>query len=641
MGIVRKVRWIYMICSHCGADNPDDARKCARCGEPLKPGTEQSEKKKSSASSRIRKITVESVDSRSGFGRRGPSKNIPEGTAKPFTGAPQDDRGPTVEDTLDLSRFHLENEQLKEVNLEDTDFPENGPGVWGPSGEADMHGREMPEPRMKPARGGRGIRWIILGIAAVVVIAAVIIGILIWRPFGQDYADVILEGNRYYREANYGKAEEIYYKAVEMEPGEAEGYFCLAELYVALDDTEKAVEILSQGYERTGDAQLEQRIRELSGSIRPQADTEGSLAETGTPDTAEAPETSASDAGAKTAEGTVSWVLEPAIEAADIMPVPGCSVQEDIYSGNVSMLIRDGQTGLIDTAGNVVLEPQFQYILRCAGLLYGFRDDGSSVLINEDYTLNPDVTHEHDTVSYDYLWDDQQKAVFRIVHTPAGTIVEDTPYEVEAGTLVPVISGTVEAYTLENARYALAGADGLCTDFIYEDTGKRSWEGMMAVCLGGKWGFCSLEGTLVVPCEYDGAKYLGPVNSEAQSGYIQGAPYGYCEGYVAVKKDGKWGFLDQNGSAVLPFIFDEARPVQDGSAWVRYEGKWGRVLLSTQENENPASEKESGTAGQPSTTAPDSQQNKETEIPESKAPSNSADGASNSSDLTEGTSDAS
>ena len=98
---------------------------------------------------------------------------------------------------------------------------------------------------------------------------------------------------------------------------------------------------------------------------------------------------------------------------------------------------------------------------------------------------------------------------------------------------------------------------------------------------------------------YDGAKYLGPVNSEAQSGYIQGAPYGYCEGYVAVKKDGKWGFLDQNGSAVLPFIFDEARPVQDGSAWVRYEGKWGRVLLSTQENENPASEKrkrDSGTA---------------------------------------------
>ena len=293
---------------------------------------------------------------------------------------------------------------------------------------------------MKPARGGRGIRWIILGIAAVVVIAAVIIGILIWRPFGQNYADVILEGNRYYREANYGKAEEIYYKAVEMEPGEAEGYFCLAELYVALDDTEKAVEILSQGYERTGDAQLEQRIRELSGSIRPAGGTRKAAWR---------------KPGRRTRPKRRKPVLRMPGQRPQKVRCRGCwslrlkrrilcrfrdaPCRRIFIPENVSMLIRDGQAGLIDTAGNVVLEPQFQYILRCAGLLYGFRDDGSRVLINEDYTLNPDVTHEHATVSYDYLWDDQQKAVFRIVHTPAGTIVEDTPYEVEAGTLVPVI----------------------------------------------------------------------------------------------------------------------------------------------------------------------------------------------------------
>ncbi len=59
-----------MICSHCGADNTDDAVECTQCGEPLKSAADKNVKKKSNAASRIRKISVENVDSHSNPGRR-------------------------------------------------------------------------------------------------------------------------------------------------------------------------------------------------------------------------------------------------------------------------------------------------------------------------------------------------------------------------------------------------------------------------------------------------------------------------------------------------------------------------------------------------------------------------------------------
>ena len=144
--------------------------------------------------------------------------------------------------------------------------------------------------------------------------------------------------------------------------------------------------------------------------------------------------------------------------------------------------------------------------------------------------------------------------------------------------LVPVISGTRESYSLESPMYALAGSQGLKTDFIYENTGKCSWDGMMAVCRDGRWGYCNLDGAEVIPCEYDGADYVDTSNTEGLS-FVQGIPYGYSSGYVAVRKDGLWGYFDKSGQAASPFVFEDARPAYQGNAWVKYEGQWGVITL--------------------------------------------------------------
>ncbi|MBC7552418.1 MAG: WG repeat-containing protein [Taibaiella sp.] len=54
-------------------------------------------------------------------------------------------------------------------------------------------------------------------------------------------------------------------------------------------------------------------------------------------------------------------------------------------------------------------------------------------------------------------------------------------------------------------------------------------EGMAAVCIDGKWGYINTEGTLVVPCIYDD--------------YIDD----FCDGLVLVELKDDFGYIDKNG----------------------------------------------------------------------------------------------
>lgn len=52
------------------------------------------------------------------------------------------------------------------------------------------------------------------------------------------------------------------------------------------------------------------------------------------------------------------------------------------------------------------------------------------------------------------------------------------------------------------------------------------------------------------------------------------------EGYVPCKKYGKWGYLNLEGEEVTDFIFDNAKAVLNGYAYVSYQGKWGVLKLN-------------------------------------------------------------
>ena len=84
--------------------------------------------------------------------------------------------------------------------------------------------------------------------------------------------------------------------------------------------------------------------------------------------------------------------------------------------------------------------------------------------------------------------------------------------------------------------------------FKYDDVWDFS-EGLVAVKLNGKWGFIDKSGNEVVPLKYDWAG-------------------SFSEGLANVKLYGKFGFIDKSGKVVVPFEYDDAGAFSEGLARV-------------------------------------------------------------------------
>jgi hypothetical protein len=80
----------------------------------------------------------------------------------------------------------------------------------------------------------------------------------------------------------------------------------------------------------------------------------------------------------------------------------------------------------------------------------------------------------------------------------------------------------------------------------------------------GKYGYVNQLGATVIPFIYDDA----------------GA---FLEGLAAVKLNNKWGFIDQTRKEIIPFIYDEIVGFDEGLARVKLNGKFGFIDKSGKE----------------------------------------------------------
>ncbi|MBQ1716057.1 MAG: WG repeat-containing protein, partial [Firmicutes bacterium] len=49
------------------------------------------------------------------------------------------------------------------------------------------------------------------------------------------------------------------------------------------------------------------------------------------------------------------------------------------------------------------------------------------------------------------------------------------------------------------------------------------------------------------------------------------------EGYCPVKKDGKWGLINEDGEEITGFVFDKMSSVYDGKVAVMIDGQFGII----------------------------------------------------------------
>ena len=135
----------------------------------------------------------------------------------------------------------------------------------------------------------------------------------------------------------------------------------------------------------------------------------------------------------------------------------------------------------------------------------------------------------------------------------------------------------------ENGWYAIASPKGeILTEFVYENASMSSG-GLVAVQKEGKWGYVNEQGTEVIPCKYEPFwGYQRSWNEKGEEQITEPAwPAPATEGTVVVVKDGQYALLDTTGKVLIPFGTLEAMaPAAGGLLWAKQNGLWGALKLA-------------------------------------------------------------
>ena len=186
-----------------------------------------------------------------------------------------------------------------------------------------------------------------------------------------------------------------------------------------------------------------------------------------------------------------------------------------------------------------------------------------------------------------------------VLLTPATLTDARSCYEVGEGVfLAPGTLGEKWGYVIVDTNNPDTEAMNWNTDQIF-DNAEAYTEGWSAASKDGLYGIVNLNGDFIIQPEYDSIKYVSfgvaPAMKDGECFFINlydekifgpfedGESFAY--GYAAVKKDGKWGFIDKSGNDATTFIYDEAYSVESDeetgmlSAWTRTGNKWKKVII--------------------------------------------------------------
>ncbi len=454
---------------------------------------------------------------------------------------------------------------------------------------------------------------IIIIIAAILLIGAGITAVALVnsRSASSGVAGSLQLAERYLNEQNYEQAVIEFQKVLEIEPMNVDAYLGIADAYIGMGDTDKALEWLNKGFELTGDSRIQTKLYELKKPL------------------------TASE---------LSWIVEPTYEFDDIRPIP----RAKFYSNND---YASGQKALSDNLGGYEAGfPSYsatdeyyevkqgdQYTLFCQSdrelytyfsesMLYNWRN-GKIVFELADFdpirdwaqieTFSSEMVVPKELV-YGFpgyrsgywdcklFWDtytekayldfeDELMSAYQrrgLKPTSPNLLSKNYPiqkYDLSSLGTVPQeetfweisFNNTNELQKYEkyseavrtpiSEKYALwSPKNKLLTDFIYDDMCSSSY-GLTAASREGKWGYLDENGKEITEFIYDAPWLI------AKESY---AAYPCTSDTMVVSLGGKMGVLNRNGRTLIGFgEFDELAPAWNDQLWAKQGGKWGLIDL--------------------------------------------------------------
>lgn len=137
-----------------------------------------------------------------------------------------------------------------------------------------------------------------------------------------------------------------------------------------------------------------------------------------------------------------------------------------------------------------------------------------------------------------------------------------------------------------------------CGDLIIPcvyDEAKPFYNGVAGVKKDGSWGAIDITGKEIAPCSYEDYSECsinetvfrmkkngkwGLINNQGTvlTEFVYSAAFpGFYEGVASVSKDGKYGFVNNLGKEISPCVYDVVESFSGGLAAVKKDGKWGFI----------------------------------------------------------------
>lgn len=272
------------------------------------------------------------------------------------------------------------------------------------------------------------------------------------------------------------------------------------------------------------------------------------------------------------------WVIEPSIDAEDIY----YTYFIDSYLGNekfmqwmnkFSIMKKDGQYGIVDIYGNICVPAEYAAVIECLGTYRLTGDMGRVFDLTKWGDLVEGLGFGFNSYMFYYANQELHNEEIEFGGFSEGGI-NTVP---EHGMPVPDRSNGYDE------KWAVYKQDRLVTEFEFDRCGSYS-EGLMAVCKDGKWGYINDNGEVIIPLEYD-------ASWNDDCGYMQSEVNEFCyaasEGYIPLRKGETWKLCDLDGNEVIEEgIFEQILPVYEGKCWVKANGKWGVIQLGYGENDS-------------------------------------------------------
>lgn len=105
---------------------------------------------------------------------------------------------------------------------------------------------------------------------------------------------------------------------------------------------------------------------------------------------------------------------------------------------------------------------------------------------------------------------------------------------------------------------------------LYENAMDFS-EGFAAVKKDGKWGYINEKGVTAIPCDFDSCAAADAMSSDCA--------FSFRNGLAPVSKNGKFGIINNKGETVVDFSFDSIIQGSGGVYLAVREGKWGLITV--------------------------------------------------------------